>query len=148
MLKITFCGHSFIEDELNVKNKILQIIQQISNNEPVEFYIGEYGRFDILARLSAIEYKKVYPKSKIIFISPYNNSNYIQKKDLLNKGFDLIEIMPKFVPPKFAIIKRNQYMVDKTDIIITYINKTWGGAYQTYNYAKRKNKVIINISND
>ena len=37
-------------------------------------------------------------------------------------------------------------MVDKADLIIVYIDHSFGGAYQAYQYAKRKGKVIFNLA--
>ena len=42
------------------------------------------------------------------------------------------------VPPKFAIIKRNEWMIDKSDFLIAYVEHNWGGAYRTLECAKRK----------
>lgn len=46
------------------------------------------------------------------------------------------------VPPKFAIIKRNEWMIDKSDFLIAYVEHNWGGAYRTLEYAKRKKKNV------
>ena len=37
-------------------------------------------------------------------------------------------------------------MVEQADLVIVYLEHTWGGAYQAYEYAKRKGKVIINLA--
>ena len=33
------------------------------------------------------------------------------------------------------------------DYIVAYVSHGWGGAYSTYNYARRKGKTIINLAN-
>jgi hypothetical protein len=48
---------------------------------------------------------------------------------------------------RYAIIKRNEYMIDESDFIIFYVTHRFGGgAYRALEYAKRKNKQYINIS--
>ncbi|MEG1529959.1 MAG: hypothetical protein RR405_06335, partial [Clostridia bacterium] len=42
------------------------------------------------------------------------------------------------VPYKFAISKRNEWMVDNADLVIAFVNHHFGGAYSTLQYAKRK----------
>lgn len=42
--------------------------------------------------------------------------------------------------------KRNEYMVDKSDVVIAVISKTTGGTARCVKYAKRKNKPIIIIN--
>ena len=49
-------------------------------------------------------------------------------------------------PKKFAIFYRNQWMVDRADCVIAYVVRTWGGAYATYQYAKKKGKEVFNLA--
>lgn len=48
------------------------------------------------------------------------------------------------VPPKFAIIKRNEWMIDKSDFLIAYVEHNCGGAYRTLGYVKNKKDISIN----
>ena len=52
------------------------------------------------------------------------------------------------VPPKYAIIRRNEWMVDKADLLLAYITYGWGGAARTYRYAKRKGIPIVNLADE
>lgn len=47
--------------------------------------------------------------------------------------------------PKSAIQIRNKYMVNRSDLVIFYVETTSGGAYQTMKYADKQCKNIINI---
>ena len=49
------------------------------------------------------------------------------------------------VPLKFAISKRNEWMMTNADIIIAFVNRGYGGAYKSLQAAKRRKKKIINI---
>ena len=53
--------------------------------------------------------------------------------------------MPINTPTKYKIIKTNYFMIDNSTHLICYINRTFGGAIQTYNYAKKRNIKIHNI---
>lgn len=37
-------------------------------------------------------------------------------------------------------------MVDRSDLLVCYIEHNSGGAFQTVQYAKKKNKEIVNLS--
>lgn len=50
------------------------------------------------------------------------------------------------VPRKFAICKRNDWMVDHSDAVICYVIDHFGGAYTYTEKARRKGKRIINIA--
>ena len=49
-------------------------------------------------------------------------------------------------PPRFAISKRNEWMISKADLVIAYVSRTYGGAYQTLQFARRKKKRVINLA--
>ena len=50
------------------------------------------------------------------------------------------------VPPKYAIIRRNEWMIDKADLLIAYVTHGWGGAARTYRYAKQKGIPTVNLA--
>ncbi len=39
-------------------------------------------------------------------------------------------------------------MIEQTDLIIAYVNRTHEGAYRSYQSAQRKHKAIINLSDE
>ena len=69
-------------------------------------------------------------------------------KELYEGKFDniLMADIPENKPRKFRITSCNEYMVDNSDFVICYIDHTWGGAYTTYKYARRKKKQIFNVA--
>ena len=46
------------------------------------------------------------------------------------------------VPKKYAIIRRNEWIVENADVVIACVKYSWGGAAKTSQYAKRKKKAI------
>ena len=46
----------------------------------------------------------------------------------------------------YCMHRRNCYMVDNASIIIAYINKTFGGTYNTVKYAEKKGKRVIKVN--
>lgn len=47
---------------------------------------------------------------------------------------------------KAAIPARNRYMVDNAAFALCYVNHTWGGAAKTFERAKKKGLIIINLA--
>lgn len=43
---------------------------------------------------------------------------------------------------------RFRYEVEHADYFICYINKEYGGAYDAFKLAKRRNKKVINLADD
>ena len=144
---ITFCGHSncLFSDEEKEKLKQL-LIKEIRKNPTCKFYLGGYGDFDSLCLRTLRELKTDFPDIELLFITPYLDKNY-SKLELAKYYYDDVIFPPiENVPRKFAILKRNEWMVDSADLVIAYVKYSWGGAAKTLEHAKRKKKPIINIA--
>ena len=50
------------------------------------------------------------------------------------------------VHPHYAISRRNNRMPKRSDYVVTYITRTWGGAYQYAEKAKRQKKIVLNCA--
>lgn len=48
--------------------------------------------------------------------------------------------------PRYAIVSRNNWMIDRSDYVVAYITHPTGGAFQAVERAKKKGKTIIAIS--
>lgn len=144
---ITFCGHSNCLFNDDIKEQLKNIlIGEIIKNPTCKFYLGGYGDFDVLCLRTLKELKNGFPKIELIFITPYLDNNY-SKLEFAKYNYDDVIFPPlENVPRKFAILKRNEWMVNEANLVIAYVTYSWGGAAKTLEYAKRKNKTIINLA--
>ena len=144
---ITFCGHSNCLFNNDVKEQLKNILVDEINKNPIsKFYLGGYGDFDGLCLRTLRELKHDFLSIEILFITPYLDKNY-SKLELTKYYYDDVIFPPiEIVPRKFAILKRNEWMVEQADLVIAYFKYSWGGAVKTLEYAKRKKKRIINIA--
>ena len=145
-MKVTFVGHSktIITNELKEKlyNTVVKLIEQGAN----EFYCGGYGKFDMLCAETVKELKTKYPNIKSYLYLAFNDENTHNKlkatnADKLYDGYIYPDI--ETVPLKFAISKRNEKMIDASDVVIAYVQHTFGGAYKSLRYAKQRKKIIV-----
>lgn len=145
---VTFCGHDQFHKTQEYEQKIFAFLEEKVGDQPVEMYLGGYGDFDGFAYDCCKKYKERHPKAVLVFVTPYLTVEYQQSHLKYQKTkYDLIlypEIENK--PLRFAIFYRNRWMVKKADYVICGIDHDWGGAYKTYQYAKRQKKPIINIT--
>ena len=146
---ITFIGHSFVSSQKRIEKIVKeQIRNNITNVESITCYLGGYGDFDRICAHACRELKQEYSAIEIVYVTPYitlSEQNKIQ--EMLNYGLYDASIYPPIenVPPKFAILKRNEWMMTNADLIIAYIKHDYGGAYKSLQVAKRRKKNIINI---
>ena len=147
-MTITFCGHSDFCKTYAYESKILEILEETVGEEAAEIYLGGYGSFDSFAYECCKKYKKTHPNISLVFVTPYITTQY-QESYLkgIEDMYDCIvypEIEDK--PMKFAIVYRNRYMVEKSDFVIAFVSRKYGGAYSTYKYAMRKGKTVLNLA--
>jgi len=150
VVRCCFAGHSdlFGKSE-EVTKRIEAVAEELILNYGVnEFWVGSYGSFDGCSGCVIRELKQKYPDVSLELVIPYLKKGLIEYKKLYEGKFDniLIADIPENKPRKFHITSCNEYMVDNSDYVICYIEHTWGGAYNTYKYAKRKKKQIFNVA--
>ena len=147
---VSFCGHSnyFSNYEVVVSKLLNILIERLGTNVNVDFYLGEYGFFDNVCHTACLKYKEINKYARLIFVTPYLDDVYLKKRISEPSNFDdVLYFGIEHTPKRFAIVKRNFLMVEKCDLLICFINHTWGGAYNTYLHAKAKKKEIINLAN-
>ncbi len=102
----TFCGHREGYDGDGVSDWLDVLLPALIEGGADTFYLGGCGRFDTLAASAVWQQKAVYPAVQSILVVPY-----------LNREYDLSEYDNTLYPPlervplRFAISKRNEWMV-------------------------------------
>lgn len=139
----TFCGHRevYVKD---VYKNVYMIIKDLIENKGVDtFYSGNMGEFDKLCEKAVRSLKTKYD-IKLYWISPYFSVKMNKEKEEFERLYDEI-IIPDLgrVHYKAAILKRNFWMVDKSDYIVSYVYREFGGAWKTLKYAEKAGKTII-----
>lgn len=141
---ICFVGHSHVPSSDEVKRKVKEKIRSVIEGEStVEFYLGGYGAFDGICAKVCRELKNEYDFIKLVYVTPYMTLSEQEKiRDMQKFGeFDLYIYPPlEKIHPRLAIIKRNEWMVANSDLIIAYVNSDLGGAYKSFAFARRKKK--------
>ena len=142
MKTVTFCGHSSLtkEEKHFLEERLYAEIEKLILNGAEEFLLGNYGQFDMLCARVVGRLRKKYPQIKSVLVIPYLNREYDAEL------YDIVEYAPlEKVPKRFCISKRNEYMVKKADVVVTYVKHEWGGAAKTLEFAKRKKKTVAEL---
>lgn len=140
-MTVTFCGHRDVCCSHELRGLLYDSVESLIRQGAVEFLLGGYGNFDIMAAHVVKELKEKYFDIRSVMVIPYIDRKY--NKELYDiSEYPLLENVPK----RFAIVKRNEYMVDKSDAVVAYVNDDFGGAARMLRYAERKSKTVINIA--
>lgn len=141
---VTFFGHrdtpSTIRPALQSQIEIL-----IKNHNDCLFYVGNHGNFDSMVIRILSNMKRQFPHIRCVVTLAYMPSK--------NEGDDFPAGIETVVPdgiestlPRYAIIKRNRWMVERADVVLTYVRHTTGGAYKFMELARKKQKQVINLT--
>lgn len=154
----TFTGHRNMtkQDRISatplLKNCLIDII---SNHNTRDFYIGGARGFDCIAAKVLIELRKERfgdKKLRLILVRPHRNQDVrwhdgdIQfYRSLLNDFDDVVTVGDDYSDG--CMKERNQYMIDRSQILISYVDRSrmHSGSLQTLNMAQKKGIPIINI---
>lgn len=134
-MRVTFCGHKDI-NITKVSAPLRACIESLIQEGATEFYLGGYGGFDVLAARTIKDLKKEHPDVRSYLIIPY-----------LEREYDLTLYDGSIFPPlentplRFAISRRNEWMVRESDVVVAYVTHDWGGAAKTLRYAERQKNI-------
>lgn len=137
-MTVTFCGHSKLNRTDGLSKWLDMILPSLIEGGAATFYLGGYGAFDSLAAAAVRRQKATYPNIEAVLVLAYLN------RDIDASRYDRTTYPPlEKVPPRYAIVRRNKWMVCKSDVVISGVTHSWGGAAKTLEYAQQKNKVIF-----
>ena len=140
---VTFCGHSQISQCQAVERWLYGVTQELITRGATTFYLGGYGAFDNLAASVLRRQKMQYPQIELVLVMAYLNDG----RDA--SGYDRTIYPPlETVPRRYAIPRRNRWMVQSSDIVVAYVLHDWGGAAATLRFAIQKKKQILSYCDE
>ena len=150
-LTVTFFGHRYIDNFFRTEDKLQKrITELLLNNQYVEFLVSRNGDCDQLVSSTVLRCKRSIrdDNSSLVLVLPYPTAEFENNEDSFYDYYDEIEICEESSRTHFknAMQVRNRSMVDRADLVICYIERNEGGAYQTIQYAKKQGKTIINLA--
>ena len=137
----TFFGHKDTPKEIEPTLRST-LIDLIENKNVTVFYVGNNGNFDTMVRRQLEDLSRTYPITYNVVLAylPTKKSEYDDYTNtILPEGIET-------VPKRFAISWRNKWMIQQSDIVVTYVTHSFGGAAQFKALAERQGKTIIELS--
>lgn len=133
----TFFGHH--DCPQTILPKLEQVLRDLIRSGVTQFYLGNHGRFDAIAAAVLRKLRTEFSEIRVTIVLAYLPKEPIR---------DFETVYPEgleSVPPRFAIIKRNRWMLDRADLLVTYITHPWGNAAALSERAQKQNKRVINL---
>lgn len=136
-----FFGHR--DTPSGILNELEQTITELIENDGVDtFYIGNQGGFDALVWRTLKKLREQYPHIRYNVVLAYMpiKKNDIDYSDTIYP--DGLETVPK----RFVIDRRNRWMIENSEYVVTYVTHSFGGAAKFYELAVKKGRKVINLA--
>ena len=135
-----FIGHKE-PDRAVFPSLLFKIDELIEKNGVDNFYIGNNGWFDRTCfNIVRLNQRDLNPHIKYNVVLAYYPDGI--------KGYEDNTIYPEgleLVPKRYAIKKRNEWMIDNSDYVVCHVTNTFSNAHKFREYAIRKNKIVIDV---
>ena len=147
---VSFFGHRHIDNPLAIDAALEAIIGSLlRSKEYVEFLVGRNGDFDQLVSSAIRRCKREIRdnNSAHVWVLPYVTADFRDFEDDYRAYYDEIEVYGAGGGHyKAAFQARNRNMVDRSDLVVFFVERKEGGAYQTLRYAMQQGKHYINLA--
>ena len=138
-----FFGHKDVPSGLT--ERLLPVLAGLIAEGVDSFLVGNQGGFDstVLHTLRLLKEKHPYITYNVVLAymprAKEDWSAYEPMETLYPEGLEAVY-------PRYTISWRNKWMIQESDVVVTYITHSWGGAAQFAKKAQRKNKRVINLA--
>lgn len=148
---VSFFGHREIENRWEIAKYLTNEIENlIRTKDYVEFLVGRDGEFDILAAsmIKTAQEKLDCGNSSLVLILPHETKEFRDNKASFERYYNEIEICEEASAAHFKgqFQVRNRLMVERSALVICYVEHQSGGAFQAVKYARKLKKRVYNIA--
>lgn len=148
---VSLFGHRELSDALEIERRLDKLIRElICKKDFVEFLVGRNGEFDTLVSSVIRRVMKDYDygNASHILVLPYLTAEYMNNSDSFLEYYNEVEICKQSAAAHFkaAIQIRNRAMIDRSDLVICYVERKSGGAYKALQYAEEQKSTVINLA--
>ncbi len=138
----TFFGHRDID--CNIEKALYTVLVKLIEEYDVTcFYVGYQGNFDKLVCQQLKKLQTIFAHIHYTVILAYfprekSAETYMNAETLYPEGLES-------TPPKYAINKRNQWMIDHADFVVTYVQYPFGGAAKWEEKARKRGLTVFQL---
>jgi len=138
-ISCTFFGHRDCPD--SVVPVLFQTVEKLILQKGVcIFYVGDSGNFDRCVQQVLLRLKEKYTYIDCSVVLSALSNKYVPG--------NLPSVFPEGlekVPPRFAIERRNRWMLLQAEYVVAYVRRPWGGAAKSVSSALRLGKTVIHL---
>lgn len=148
---VSLFGHRELSNSIEIEKQLYKLVRElICEKEYVEFLVGRNGEFDTLSSsvIRRVMRDNDYGNAAHTLVLPYQTVEHMSNSDSLKEYYSNVEVCEQSGAAHFkaAIQIRNRAMIDRSELVICYVDHKSGGAYKALRYAEKHGKTVINLS--
>ena len=135
-----FIGHA--DTPFILKNNLKEAVKQVISEGVLNFFVGNNGNFDWLVQNLLVNMINDGYAINLYVVLSYPNEKSIcapQSYTIYPEGIEN-------TPPRFAITKRNDIIINKSSFMIAYVKNNFSNSHKWLEKAKKKGIKIINLA--
>ena len=142
MKTVTFCGYASLQHHNyeDIRKKLYDIIDNLIQQGATEFLFCGSGEFDRMCAIAVKFFKMKYPFVVSVLATSIPCISF--DKTLYDKNISPVIYKKKNIND---VIRRNEYMVRHSDVLVTCLVHPIGKEARMLTYAKKQQKIIIDI---
>ena len=142
-MTVAFLGHRNVFEPICelLKRTLVELIEGEGGDC---FLVGNEGGFDRLVLAALRELSSIYPHIQYSVVLSRMPS--AAQQEYFRPFETLYPEAAATAPPRFAIDRRNRWMVEQCDLAITYVTTSYGGAAKAKAFAVKRGKRIVELS--
>lgn len=139
-MNCTFFGHRDSPDQIYelLKHTLNKIIACEGADT---FYVGNNGNFDFMCQKALSEVYRDYPHIRYTILLSRINEIALNNEQ---QNTEFPEALER-VPYRYAISRRNDIMIKRSDILIAFVNNKFSNSYKLVEKARRRGVKVINL---
>lgn len=133
------------------ENRLIETVFSLTDEECFTFYSGMAMGFDIIAAEAVLLLKQRNPSVRLICALPFKGQGTgfcepwgERYKKILSAADEVVVLSDKYYSGCYS--RRNAFMVDNSDYVVTWFDGRHGGTENTLKYAAKKRRHIINLN--
>lgn len=151
--KFPFLLEGESKQAVDFDNMLFETIIELAENGINVFYSGMAMGFDIVAAEIVLELRELRPDlcielvCAVPFIEQAKSFSVPWKKRynrIISSADNVVLVSDSYY--KGCFFSRNKFMVDNSDVVLTYFDGKKGGTKNTIAYAEKKKRKIVNLA--
>ena len=144
---VTFIGDADYIEQDGHREQIVSVLEEHVGDRISQIFFDGVGHFDLFGLICGREFQKTHPNTALTVVTPYFGVKLDPKQIALYQTLYDHILNPPLEPlaQEEALYARSKWILDQTDLVISYLHRQDGNAYKALCYAQQQGKTVVQL---